>query len=562
MAFLQDVSPYLFQAEWHEVTSIFNHFLHCLLVYACFRTLSMLSHPFSQFLIKFRLCAGFTFLSTMALRQGIIKLFPVELVLGIGYFHWWIVKTTVQDMIHYGLVPRTRTENRVLAHTARLRKLHRHYVPGMHKVVSIGLFIIFTLVQGFTVKWGSSHCHPYQPRGPPMRDGRQRLFHHRRMQARASLKQYYAALSPSSTGWESLPSQHFPIGQRLQVEAMLLGHAFDHLALHFPSWDYHHMPPDLSFTRSSFANSTSWPLLHPNFPNIGDLFGTQAPIEPKTYSTTCHLQRRVAHDFSICFDTGCTMSSTFSLDDFEEPPVKGWFGQLRTINHVVPIKAAGIIRWHVLDSKGQPAIIHVPGYFIPSSGQRLLSPQSYAAYHRWADITKDCYGGNDKQFWMQLAPTTEGVDCQLLNVTISALDGLPYIQGHAPSHSQPCSSCAMDRPCAKCSHAFNLSVLSPHNENLTAAQKALLLDHQRLGHIGIDHLRTLYHCPTTPVAPTSIVEADCTACIVPRHPQVLTCSPLVCLACNVAKARKLPRSTGCSSHAELGEQHTLSQNIL
>jgi len=110
MAFLRDVSPYLFQAEWCEVTSIFNRFLHCLLVYACFHTLSTLSHPFSQFLIKFRLCAGFTFLSTMALRWGIIKLFPVELVLGIGYFHRWIVKTTLQDMLHYGLVPRTRQE--------------------------------------------------------------------------------------------------------------------------------------------------------------------------------------------------------------------------------------------------------------------------------------------------------------------------------------------------------------------------------------------------------------------------------------------------------------------
>jgi len=120
----------------------------------------------------------------------------------------------------------------------------------------------------------------------------------------------------------------------------------------------------------------------------------------------------------------------------------------------------------------------------------------------------------------------------------------------------------MDRACAKCSHAFNLSVLSPHNENLTTAQKGLLLDHQRLGHIGIDHLCTLYHCPTMSIAPTSIVEADCTACIVPRHPQVLTCLPLACLACNVAKARKLPHSTGRSLHAELGEQHTLSQNIL
>jgi len=118
----------------------------------------------------------------------------------------------------------------------------------MHKVVFIGLFIIFTLVQGFTIKWGSSHCHPYQPRCPPMCDGWQRLFHHCQMQARALLKQYYAALSHSSTGWESMPPQHFPIGQWLQVEAMLLGHAFDHLAYHFPPYAYHQIPPNISFS--------------------------------------------------------------------------------------------------------------------------------------------------------------------------------------------------------------------------------------------------------------------------------------------------------------------------
>jgi len=86
------------------------------------------------------------------------------------------------------------------------------------------------------------------------------------------------------------PFSNFPSasGYRLQVEAMLLGHAFDRLALHFPSWDYRQM---LSFNRSSFADPTSRPLLHPEFPNLQDIFGDQAPTDPKTYSTTCHLQR-------------------------------------------------------------------------------------------------------------------------------------------------------------------------------------------------------------------------------------------------------------------------------
>jgi len=315
MAFFQDVSPSLLHLKQCELESFFHCCLSCILAYACFRTIFKFCHPFSQFLFKFRLCAGLTFLLTVALHWGIIKLFPVELILGIGYFHRWIVKTTMQDMLHYGLVPRTRQEIRVLDHTARLRKLHRHYVPGMHKVVFIGLFIISTLVQGFTVRWGSSHCHPYHPRRPPLRDGRQRLFHHRHLREKALLRQYSAALSPRSTGWESKPAQHFPISQRLQVEAMLLGQAFDRLALHFPPWDYHRMPPDLSFTQSSFADPTIRPLLQPDFPNIREIFGDLTPFSPKHIPphATCSVVRPMTFPSVLTLVAPCHQPSPWMI---------------------------------------------------------------------------------------------------------------------------------------------------------------------------------------------------------------------------------------------------------
>jgi len=50
------------------------------------------------------------FLLTMALHWGIIKLSPVKLVLGVGYFQWWIVKNMLPAILHYGLVPRTFTK--------------------------------------------------------------------------------------------------------------------------------------------------------------------------------------------------------------------------------------------------------------------------------------------------------------------------------------------------------------------------------------------------------------------------------------------------------------------
>jgi len=103
----------------------------------------------------------------------------------------------------------------------------------------------------------------------------------------------------------------------------------------------------------------------------------------KTYHTKCYLQQHNLNDLLICLDTGCLMSSTFSLDDFEVQPMEGPFGQLKTITAVVPILHVGIICWHVHDSAGNEAIIWVPGYYIPSSSQCLLSPQNYAMFHGW-----------------------------------------------------------------------------------------------------------------------------------------------------------------------------------
>jgi len=42
----------------------------------------------------------------------------------------------------------------------------------------------------------------------------------------------------------------------------------------------------------------------------------------------------------------------------------------------------------------------------------------------------------------------------------------------------------------------------------------------------------------------------------------MTCTAPVCLACNVAKARRQTRATGRTTHADPGEQNTLSQNVL
>jgi len=60
-------------------------------------------------------------------------------------------------------------------------------------------------------------------------------------------------------------------------------------------------------------------------------------LEYKTYHTKCYLQQCNENDMSICLDTGCSISLTFSLDNFEVPLAEDKFGQLKTITTVIPI---------------------------------------------------------------------------------------------------------------------------------------------------------------------------------------------------------------------------------
>ena len=147
-------------------------------------------------------------------------------------------------------------------------------------------------------------------------------------------------------------------------------------------------------------------------------------------SATMELSLRTSREsgqFSICFDTGCTMASTFSAEDFLEPPVSGNFGSMRMVSGEVEIVSAGMIQWKVVDDEGEGAYLRVPGYYIPKSDQCLVSPQQYAAYHQWGDNESNCFGGNDKQCWVFLSGTAG--EPKKVMMQISSLDGLPYLKG-------------------------------------------------------------------------------------------------------------------------------------
>jgi len=169
------------------------------------------------------------------------------------------------------------------------------------------------------------------------------------------MHRYATSFAPNSHGWDSTAVIQSSLPAHLQAEGHLLACEYHHLMEQLP-WDSRAEPPSLHFVRSNFDRQPH-PTLPSQLPDVSDLFGHLAPPAPKTYTASCHLQRRHKKEFTICFDTGCSMSSTFSLQDFEAAPVKGRFGQLCTINQTIPIEAAGIICWHVLDARRNPATI-------------------------------------------------------------------------------------------------------------------------------------------------------------------------------------------------------------
>jgi len=115
---------------------------------------------------------------------------------------------------------------------------------------------------------------------------------------------------------------------------------------------------------SKFEQKQQCWYIQDQFPDIPNIFKSITPTEPKVYHSTfkkfdslCLFQSQNATDSSIFFDIGCSLSSVFDINDFEEPPVKGCFGQLRTINGIVPIDVAGVIKWTVIDMQGKQVIL-------------------------------------------------------------------------------------------------------------------------------------------------------------------------------------------------------------
>ncbi len=254
----------------------------------------------------------------------------------------------------------------------------------------------------------------------------------------------------------------------------------------------------------------------------------------------------------IILDTGASFAITNDLNDFIGKPIIDDFGNVSTVNGDTKIEGLGIIRWILKDKKGEDMPLEMPAHYIPGAPHRLFSPVDYYRHHKMHGVDKDLMGLNLRRAWFK---NNVG---QITNIQIDWATKLPVAFARTPDadacscggHNccKPCLAAAADSPVEKSIRKWDkathirgsMGTLDESNENLTEAQKAALLDHQRLGHLNTTQLLSLYRshelvCDLEGCSKSGYV------CLPgrPRGVTSLTSKDMpMCFACQLSRARR------------------------
>ena len=245
--------------------------------------------------------------------------------------------------------------------------------------------------------------------------------------------------------------------------------------------------------------------------------------------------------FAILLDTGCSVSCSGFKEDFHGQLAFGDFGHVNTADGTAKIEGFGMLRWDVMTSDGKHRVVEVPGYYSPTIAMRLLSPQDYARYHKM-DPEQTQYRGSS--MWMALDIPCLDDKTAKLYANIDPQSRLPFVLGEFGHHD------VVDGKETKC-HCHVTSIYDTRNINLSRAQKALKLDHDRLGHLSMQMIQRLYQpadhdSPDFDGHPTSG-----NPCLIAKDAAQIKCKTPVCEACEIARARKRP--TGATKVTPVAE---------
>ena len=182
--------------------------------------------------------------------------------------------------------------------------------------------------------------------------------------------------------------------------------------------------------------------------------------------------------FELIFDTGSSKTGTGFKEDFV-------VGSLVDLDHPIfmegiagglEIAQQGIVRYEVLDDKGELQVIETDAYHIPGLKCRLFSPQTY--------LRAVFEGGKDPEKKGKLIVRHDAAEFLWPN-------GATMTMQYDSATHLPRARAYKDALSTAGALALSGCVSDEVNQNLTAAQKWLLRWHFRLGHIGFGNVQWL-----------------------------------------------------------------------
>ena len=269
-------------------------------------------------------------------------------------------------------------------------------------------------------------------------------------------------------------------------------------------------------------------------------------------SASNHQSRASPDLFPVLLDTGCSVSTSGFIDNFCGELAHGNFGQIKSADGQSPIKGFGVLQCQVTDVHGNNVLIRVPGYCVPNVDLRLLSPQDCARFHGTDHAT--AHSGNAFAMQMKVLRCEESDDLTTIVAPISLDSRLPLFQAQlrtkeesahpeVPLHCSPKQGEPLpnnhppDRAPCHCHLVQNL--YDERNVNLTAVQKDLKLDHDRLGHISCRRIQHFYRLGKT-IKHFDGHTTKGEPCLVPKLERQTRCEPPLCATCQAAKQRRRP----------------------
>lgn len=258
-----------------------------------------------------------------------------------------------------------------------------------------------------------------------------------------------------------------------------------------------------------------------SFVAITNGFNTYLPVKEneKSFGYTVS----ASDGMPIVFDTGASMSVSPRREDFvgnlEAPTTDALYG----LKGKISVVGTGVVRWNVYDINGVTRFLKTQAHYIPEASTRLFSPQVYFQEQEGGEalIRNDHIELTLKEGTVMKFPYNPGSNIPLMltrkQLTVGlTVEDLSYL---SDQHSM----------------SINLSVADEVNQNITAAQKELLVIHWKTGHANFSWLQALCSKPRAD-------ERQDLPFFDVKNPKASSCQQPLCVACQIAKQhRRAPR---------------------